>query len=556
MGRLVPLVRVVVLLVLAGFLSACGSSGPITSSTNYATPTKVSLTPSPTSSLEVGGTVTFTATASGPGNTGITEPINYVSSNTAVLTIASNGQACAGSWDSLSSPSVCTPGSVGVAQVTAVAQGISSAVTTVYVHQHIDSITVSVQPGQPPPQSASCFSKGQTYNYQATAYSRQGGPAPGLDITSTVGPFNWQVVNSSVVTITAATPSSPANGLLPGQARATANVPGTSPIFVTISGVSSTPFNFNTCLVQSITMAAVNLGGNPVSVNRSSTTNITTTVTDTLGNVINGSFLSWCSSNPGSVSTSSANCSLGSSSSYPATSSASGGGATIIATCTPPNCNINVFPSLPIYPTTPLTVLANGTSTSSSSSSVTTVTWVTTTGCQGVDGCVSELAPVTTTVTNNAALSTVGTLISLPATPNSLVFNSAGTTAYLGTDTGEFGTRGVTVLNASGKSVTQYSAVVGKCSQFPPMAELRWFPTPSIHPIRFTCSLVVQRQPRVEVRVPAGLAGAQAKPRWTFRERRPLPFRPTASKPTFWPITGARARSIFIRNWTRCRLFH
>ena len=459
MGRLVPLVRVIVLLILAGCLSGCSSSSPVTTTTNYATPTKVTLTPNPTNSLEVGGTVTFSATATNASNSALNEPIAYESSNTAVLTIASTGQACAGSWDSLSTPTVCTPGRVGVAQVTAVAQGISSPVTAVYVHQHVDSITVSAQPGQPSPQSASCFSKGQTYNYQATAYSRQGGPAPGLDITSTVGPFTWQAVNSSVVSITAATPTNPVNGLLPGQATATANVPGTSPIFVTVDGVSSAPIPFNTCLVQSITLAPTNLGGNTVSVAPGSSTSITATVLDTLGNVISGSFLTWCSSDPGSVSTSSANCSLGSATSSAATASSSGGGAAIIAACTPPNCNINVFPSLPIYPASPVTVLATGTSTSST---VTTTTWVTTTGCEGTDGCVSELVPITTTITSGGFSSTVGTLVSLPATPNSLIFNGAGTTAYLGTDTGEFGTRGVMVLNASGKSVTEYPAVVGK----------------------------------------------------------------------------------------------
>jgi hypothetical protein len=460
MGRLVPLVRVIVLLILAGCLSGCSSSSsPITSTTNFATPTKVALTPSPSSSLEVGGTVSFSATATSAANTTLNEPIAYESSNTAVLTITSTGLACAGSWDSLSNPTVCTPGRVGVAQVTAVAQGISSPVTTVYVHQHIDSITVSAQPGQPTPQSASCFSKGQTYNYQATAYSRQGGPAPGLDITSTVGPFIWQLVNSGVVNITAATPTNPVNGLLPGQATATANVPGTSPIFVIVDGVSSAPFNFNTCLVQSITLAPTNLGGNTVTLPRGSSTAITATVTDTVGNVINGSFLSWCSSDPGSVSTSTANCTLGSTTSFPATASSSGGGAAIIAACTPPNCNINVFPTLPIYPPAPVTVFASGTSTTGT---VTTTTWVTTTGCEGTDVCVSELAPITTTIAGGVSTSKVGTLVSLPATPNSLVFNREGTAAYLGTNTGEFGTRGVMVLNAGGKSVTEYPSVVGK----------------------------------------------------------------------------------------------
>ena len=458
MGRWVSLMRVALLLTLAACLSACGSNNPVTSSTTYTTPTKVSLSPSPATSLEVGGIASFSATATNASNTGLNEAFAYESSNTSVLTISTSGQVCAGSWDSLTNPTVCKPGPVGVAQVTAVALGVSSPATTVYVHQHVDSIALSPIPGQPPPLSASCFSKGQTYNYQATAYSRQGGPAPGLDITSSVGPFFWQAVNSNVVTIVAATTANQVSGLQPGQAKMTANIPGTTPIVASLGGVSSVPIPFNTCAVQSIVLAPTNGGGNTVSVARSASTAITATVLDTQGNTITGSFLTWCSSDPASVSTGTNNCGLGSTS-FSATSTAAGGGASIIATCTPPNCNINLFPTLPIYPPSPITVFATG---GTAAASATTTAWVTTTGCKGTDGCVSELAPITTTITSGSSKSTVGTLINLPATPNSLIFNRGGTTAYLGTDTGQLGTRGVMVLNASAKSVSEYPAVVGK----------------------------------------------------------------------------------------------
>ena len=130
-------------------------------------------------------TQTFTATPQNNKHVAITTPVTFLSSNTAVLTIASNGLACAGTWDSLTAPQICTPGPVGVAQVTATSHGVSSPPTTVYVHQHIDNIVVSPIPGQTPP-AGSCFSKGQIFNYQATAFSR------GLDITASVGPFTWR----------------------------------------------------------------------------------------------------------------------------------------------------------------------------------------------------------------------------------------------------------------------------------------------------------------------------------------------------------------------------
>ncbi len=461
MGRLVPLVRAIILIAVAGCWAGCGSSNPISSTTNFATPTKVTLTPNPSGSLELGQTLAFSATATGASSSALTEPIAYESSNPAVLTIASAGQACAGSWDSLTAPTVCTPGQVGTAQVTAVAQGVSSPVTTVYVHQHIDSVAVSALPGQALPQSSSCFSKGQIYNYQATAYSRAGGPAPGLDITSTVGPFTWQAINGSVVTITAATLANTVNGLQPGQATLTANVPGTTPVTASIDGVSSVPLTFTTCLVQSISLAPTSGAGNNLSVARGTTTAITATVTDTLGNVINGNFLTWCSSAPASVSTSSSNCTLGATSNFTATASSAGGGAAVIASCTPPNCNINIFPTRPIYPPDPISILA-GPPTSTTTGATTATVWVTTTGCKGTDGCISEIVPITTTITSGVPTSTTGTAVALPATPNSLIFNGTGTTAYLGTDTGELGTRGLMVLNTSGKSASAFSSIVGK----------------------------------------------------------------------------------------------
>jgi len=460
MGRLLLLARVAVLLLLVESFSGCGSSNPVSTVTTYPTPTKVTLTPTPTASLEIGKTATFSAAASNGSNTTLTTPISFQSSNPAVLTVTSTGLACAGSWDSLTAPTVCTPGAVGVATVTAVAQGISSPPTTIYVHQHIDSVVVIPQAGQPG-QTNPCFSKGETFNYQATAYSRQGGPAPGLDITDSVGPFTWQAINANVASITAATTSNPVNGLLPGQARITANIPGTTPIIATVSGVSSTPFAFDTCLVQSITLAPSSGGDNTVFPARGSNTSITATVTDTRGNNISGTFLTWCSSDFASVNAGSANCGTGPSTNFTATATSSGGGAAIIASCTPPNCNVNVFPSNPVYPPQPITVLA-GPPLSTTTGAATATTWVTTTGCKGTDGCVSELVPLTTTVTNNAPATTVGTAISLPATPNSMVFNRQGTAAYLGTDTAELGTRGIMVLSVANKAVSQYPPVAGR----------------------------------------------------------------------------------------------
>ncbi len=132
--------------------------------------------------------------------------------------------------------------------MTATSHGVSSPPTTVYVHQHIDSIVVSPVPGQTPPTRA-CFSKGQIFNYQATALSR------GLDITASVGPFAWQSVNPAVATLAVPTDSTPVPGLVVGQVQVIANVPGITSLFVSNGNVTSLPLDFITCPVQSIALA-------------------------------------------------------------------------------------------------------------------------------------------------------------------------------------------------------------------------------------------------------------------------------------------------------------
>src|SRR5277367_487128 len=136
-------VLVALLLLLVAGLVGCSGSSPVTTGT-FAVPASVVLSPGPNVSLEIGAFQSFLASALTSTKTTIAEPVSYQSSNTAVLTVANNGLACAGSWNSLSSPQVCTPGPVGVAILTATAQGVSSPSTTVYVHQHIDKVVVSL----------------------------------------------------------------------------------------------------------------------------------------------------------------------------------------------------------------------------------------------------------------------------------------------------------------------------------------------------------------------------------------------------------------------------
>jgi trimeric autotransporter adhesin len=446
MGRFCTAVAVAIILLLAGLLSGCSSSPTVVATTNFPVPASISLSPGPEASLEIGNTLTFSGSPLNGSGSAISEPLSYQSSNTAVLTISTGGLACAGSWDSLTSPQICTPGPAGVAQVVATVSGVSSPTTSVYVHQHVDSIAISPLSNQPPP-SAPCFSKAQVFDYQATAFSR------GVDITSSVGPFTWQAANTSVVTLLTATTTQPVTGLQPSQTQATANSPGVTTISASAAGATSMPFTFTTCPVKSITLA-IPSGGATANVARGGAVVITPTVKDTQDTTITGVSLTWCSSDPASAGVGTSNCSANTNASTSALATQLGGGSTIIAACLPPSCNIGLQPAQPIYPQSAIQMVVAAGAASASA-------WVTSTDCGTTDGCVSEAVPINVPSSATSTI-TPGTAISLPATPNSMVFNRQGTRAYLGTDLGELGTKGLMVLDPVGTTAVQFTSVVGK----------------------------------------------------------------------------------------------
>ena len=433
-------------IVLIAALIGCSSSSP-TRATEFPVPDNILLSPAEIVSLDIGDNQAFTATPQNAKKATITEPVSFASSDTSVITIAGNGLACAGSWDSLSNPQICTPGRVGVAQITATTKGVSSPPTIVYVHQHIDSITVSPISTTPTDfttptdcgldPSVVGLSKDQSAAFQATAFNR------GRDITSTVGTFTWQTLNADVAAITAATMSSPIAGLLTGQAKLTAHTPGRTSIFASVSNVNSMPLEFTTCPVQSITLTANGSTTGPVVVKKGTSTSITPTVVDTQGNAITGVPLTWCSSDPASVSVVSNNCSTNTRTTVSASTPLAGGGS-VLAACIPPTCNIGIQPMMPIYPASAIQVVATlGTSTTAQATTV----LVSTTDCDHIPGvttgCNTAVLPIDT------SKNTIGNPVSLPTTPNSLLFNPQGSKAFLGTNSGLFGTRGLMVLNTS-----------------------------------------------------------------------------------------------------------
>ncbi len=448
------LILIIVSLTL-GF-AGCGSAA--VNGTTFEKPAHLTINPSASVSLELGGTQSFTTTAINfTGRTIMVQP-SYQSSNTAVVTVASNGVACAGTWDAFAQ--VCTPGSVGVAQIFSSARGVTSAPVTIYVHQHVDNITINQIAPVPPPPPPYCISKDSTAVFQTNAFSQ------GIDITSTVGQFTWQSQSTLVATTsnTASGLGNLVNGVSLNQVQVTGKTPGLTQLFTSVANVNSPPFSVYTCPVKSISLAINGVAGNTFTVIGSGSKTVTPTVIDANNNSITGVPLTWSSSNA-AAGTATGNTTSG----IGTITIAHPGTAAIVASCTPPFCNIGLTPADPVFPTGPIypETVITGTATSSSTEQPQTA-WVSTTDCNAPGNagtnCVTSLVPISSP--NNV----VGNLTLLPATPNSLViavFRMGATgnlTAFLGTDSSQQGSRGLMVANlASGSPVVaQYPGVIGK----------------------------------------------------------------------------------------------
>jgi hypothetical protein len=456
MGRFVSLAALGCILLSCAFLASCGHSQTTNVVVNPV-PTSVSLTSSSAVglnvSLEVGKTLGFTATARNPSNQVINETFSFLSSNPAVVTIAGNGAACAGTWDSLTNPQVCTPGTVGTGQLTATAQNVSSAPITVYVHARITSIAVSKVPVQAPTLSNVCLSKGapagpESWLYQATAMNGSN------DITSSVGPFSWQGVSptgsSAIVNLT----STPATTPALNEEIVSAGVPGLGMIFASASGLNSQTVPVETCPVQTISIAAA---GNPATsllVNAGTSTTLNATVTDILGITLTGVPLTWSTSNP--ISTTASGSSSTVFGSLGIATAAAVGAANVTASCTPPTCNGGIKPSLPIYPASPISFTVRGTSTPASPT-----VYVSTTACTTANPtnaiCNATIVPITKSSTTSAF--SAGSPVALPASPNSILFDPKGTNAYLGVASTHFGQNGAMVF--SGSAASQFTSAFG-----------------------------------------------------------------------------------------------
>jgi hypothetical protein len=402
-------------------LSGCGGKG--TSTTSKAVPATVTLAPA-SISMEKGGVLQVSVTVlDKDGKPILSQTPTYTSSNTTAVTVSNGGLLCAGTWDSLTTPVVCTPAAAnGTSNLTAKVGSITSNTVVVSVHDHVDNIALASVPPL-----AGCKSQTQTQVYQATAYSG------GVDITAFVGAFTWSVADTGVATVTNTGPStSPA--LNANQALLTAVHSGQTNVNASISGTNSLPATFTTCSPHAISIHVKDAADTSFSIAAAATKQLAADVVDTAGVTITGLTLTWNTSQPAVATVDSAGLVKG----------VAPGVAVITASCTPPTCNPGINQA--VY-SNPVTATITGTP-------LTTTVYATNTTAPASGGH-TDLIPIST------GTNTAGTAIALPtdATINSLLIAPSGSTAYLGSSKGlvkvDLTTNTVTstVTNALGKAL-------------------------------------------------------------------------------------------------------
>ncbi len=415
MGRSGTVLFAVLTIGSVAVLFGCGGSPPPTP--GFGVPAVVKISPTPTASMDLGSTLQFTASALNGNRGPLVTTFTYSSNKPSVVSIASNGLACAGTWDSLTIPVVCTPGGAGTAQITASSSGVVSAPVTVYVHEHINRISVTpIVSSGPGPGVDGCFTASgsssttaHSITYTATALTDDASGQPTIDITSTVGPFTWGTLQPSVVTLT---PLS-THGIPNGTVQVSARVPGLTQVFATVANANSGPQTFKTCAVQQISVS-VN-GSTSVNLAKGTGATAVASVVDTEGNAISAP-LTWSSSTPAVATVSAAG----------AITNTNVGGAAITASCTPPTCNINLSPAQPIYPKSSVAMTYTGKTTTAFNLYVSTKSQQ----CIAKTNCTALLVPV------SGSPPVAATGVQLPGVPNSIQFDPKGSVLYGGTQKG------------------------------------------------------------------------------------------------------------------------
>ncbi len=401
----VPVLAAVAAVLCFFLMPGCGGGN----STNN-TVTSLVLTPTSTS-LNQGGVTTLSVTAENSAGTPIAADISFSSSNGAIATVSPGGLICGGQWDASFINCNFTAGSgIGQTTVTATATAYNVSTTaTVYVHEQVNQVQAILGTG--------CTSMGQTVDITGAAYSTS---APGCstaspcNITSTVGPFSFGSNNSGIVSYDSST------GLM------TAGSPGATTVFASVSGVNSVGTPYQTCRVSSIYVHSATGAQTSFTLSTGGTQALTADVFDTNGSYIRPT-LTW-----GSSSTATATVAATGTVNNPGTITAvNPGTAYITASCNIPSCN---FGTVPEYSQNVVTATVSGGSGSFVYAASTNSTML-----------------VPFSVSSDA----VGTAITLPYAPNSILADPGGATIYLGSDSG------LMAVAISTGAVTSYTSAPG-----------------------------------------------------------------------------------------------
>lgn len=459
-------------------LPGCGGSS---STTNKVT----SITLIPTSvSLNEGAVSQLSAVALSATGSTVPADITFTSSNTKIATVSSGGLICGGAWDANFINCLANAGTAGVGQVTITATATAfnvSATTTVYVHERVDQVEAVIPSG--------CTSMGKPIPISGKAFSTSApgcSPSAPCDISSTVGPFVFGS-NSATVAATSAgiestyssttnTPVYLSGGTITGSKGQTCNLssfngvigatatvaltgknaiasstqltvtspgyggtnppttatlsngtatcsgtasvqtaltsgvmtaqaPGATSLFASVSGVNSVGTPYTTCPVTSILVHAAGGSQTSFSLSPTNTIGLTADVVDSAGASITPT-LNWSSSLNAAATVAATGTGNG------ATVTGVGGGtASITASCANPTCNVSLATQYGQNVATVTVPQANVTTVYVASSNS------------------KSLVPVSTSD------NTVGTAITLPNYPNSIVADPAGKGIYMGSST-------------------------------------------------------------------------------------------------------------------------
>ncbi len=396
----------ILILMAVVILPGCGGGGNSSSSAPDNTVATVTVSPA-SLSLEFGQVMALSAVAQNAAGSTVLQTFTYKSDNTAVVTVSTSGNVCAGTWDATFI--VCTPSTTAGATTITVTAGSISKTVPVNTHRRIASVSVTST-------GVACTSQTKTQQFTARAFA-----SDGTDITSTVGAPIWTGSNIDVATLDAA-------GL------ATAKKPGSVSIIAIINNVVSLPVTMVTCPPASITIKEKD--SNPAvtsfTLDAAATKTLAAAIIDTLGNPITDITLTYSSSQLAVANVTTTGV----------ITAVNPGRAGIVASCTPPSCNPGL--NTPVYSNL-VTVAVNGTSSTTAYA----------TGKNAV-----SVIPIDTTT------NTAGTAIAIPTVSvsgvatnpviNSLVFTADGIIAYMGTDQALF------TLNPLSGTVTNAGPLPGK----------------------------------------------------------------------------------------------